>query len=92
MSQKRSLNSFKWLNKTSSCTEDFIKNYNENSYLVHFLEAVSKRIAWTSWLSSIFTRENKNWICYSHKKFKVSIRITELHRLITFNQKAINNN
>ena len=45
MSQKRSLNSFKWLNKTSSCTEDFIKNYNENSYLVHFLEAVSKRIA-----------------------------------------------
>ena len=47
--------------KTSSCTEDFIKNYNENSDLVYFLETVSKRIAWNSWLSSIFTRENKNW-------------------------------
>ena len=47
--------------KTSSCTKDFIKNYNENSDLVYFLETVSKKIAWTSWLSSIFTGENKNW-------------------------------
>ena len=30
--------------KTSSCTEDFIKNYNENSDLVDFLELFPKEL------------------------------------------------
>ena len=38
MSQKIPINSFKWIKDTSQCNEDFIKNYNEESYRGYFLE------------------------------------------------------
>ena len=38
MSQKLSLNGFKWEDDLSRLNEDFIKNYNENSDLGYFLE------------------------------------------------------
>ena len=38
MSQKLSLNGFKWEDDLSRLNEDFIKNYNENSGLGYFLE------------------------------------------------------
>ena len=48
MSQKLLLNGFQWVNDLSSrFNEDFIKNYNENSHVGHFLE-VSEKIIWFS--------------------------------------------
>ena len=38
MSQKLPVNAFKWQNDLSRFNEDFIKNYNENSDVVYFLE------------------------------------------------------
>ena len=38
MSKKLSVNGFKWENDLSRFNEDFIKNYNENSDIGHFLE------------------------------------------------------
>ena len=38
MSQKLSVNGFKWEDDLSRLNEDFIKNYNENSGLGYFLE------------------------------------------------------
>ena len=38
ISQKLPLNSFKWVKKLSKFDEPFIKNYNENSNKVYFLE------------------------------------------------------
>ena len=38
MTQKLSINGFKWAEKTSQLNEDFIKNYNENSDIECFFE------------------------------------------------------
>ena len=38
MSQKLPVNGFKWENDLSKFNENFIKNYNENSDVVYFLE------------------------------------------------------
>ena len=38
MSQKLLRNNFKWVEDTSIINEDFIKNYNENSYKGYILE------------------------------------------------------
>ena len=38
MSQKLSVNGFKWVKKLSRFNEIFIKNYNENSNTGYFLE------------------------------------------------------
>ena len=38
MSQKLSVNNFKWINDTSQFNEDFIKNYNEEGGGGCFLE------------------------------------------------------
>ena len=38
MSQKLSVNGFMWDKYLSDFTEDFLKNYNENCYVGHFLE------------------------------------------------------
>ena len=38
MSKKLPVNGFKWENDLSRFNEDFIKNYNENSDVGHFLE------------------------------------------------------
>ena len=38
MSQKLSVNNFKWINDTSQFNEDFIKNYNEEGGEGCFLE------------------------------------------------------
>ena len=38
MSQKLPVNGFKWVEKLSRLNERFIKNYNENSDIGHFLE------------------------------------------------------
>ena len=38
MSQKLSVKGFRWVNDVSRFNEDFIKNYNENSYVEYFLE------------------------------------------------------
>ena len=38
MSQKLSVKCFRWVNDVSRFNEDFIKNYNENSYVEYFLE------------------------------------------------------
>ena len=38
MSQKVSVNGFKWVTKLSRFKERFIKNYNENGDMVYFLE------------------------------------------------------
>ena len=40
MSQKLSVNNFKWIKDTSQFNEDFIKNYNEESDKGYFLEVV----------------------------------------------------
>ena len=39
MSQKLPVNTFEWMEDTSQFNEDFIKNYNEESNEVYFLEA-----------------------------------------------------
>ena len=39
MSQKMSVNGFKWIKKISMFNEDFIKNYYENSNKGYILEA-----------------------------------------------------
>ena len=38
MSQNLPVNNFKWIKDTSQFNEDFIKNYNEESYEGYFLE------------------------------------------------------
>ena len=38
MSQKLSVVNFEWIKGTSQFNEDFIKNYNEESYEGYFLE------------------------------------------------------
>ena len=38
MSQKFQIIKFEWIADTSQCTEDFIKNYNEESDEGYFLE------------------------------------------------------
>ena len=38
MSQKLSVNSFKWVENLSKFNEDFVKKYDENSNTVYFLE------------------------------------------------------
>ena len=38
MSQKLPVNNFKWVEYISKINEEFIKNYNENSYKVYILE------------------------------------------------------
>ena len=38
MSQMLSVNKFEWIEETSQFNEDFIKNYNEESHEVYFLE------------------------------------------------------
>ena len=38
MPQKLPVNNFEWIKATSQFNEDFIKNYNEESYEGHFLE------------------------------------------------------
>ena len=38
MSQMLSVNKFEWIEETSQFNEDFIKNYNEESDEVYFLE------------------------------------------------------
>ena len=38
MSQKLPLSTFEWIKDTSQFNEDFIKNYNEESNVGHFLE------------------------------------------------------
>ena len=38
MSQKLSIRNFKWMNGLSIFTEDFIKNYNENSDIGYIFE------------------------------------------------------
>ena len=38
MSQKLPKNNFKWVEDTSRINEEFIKNYNENSYKEYILE------------------------------------------------------
>ena len=38
MSQKFPVNNFEWINDTYQFNEDFIKNYNEESDEVYFLE------------------------------------------------------
>ena len=38
MSQKLSVNSFKWIEETFQFNEDFIKNFNEDSDIRYFLE------------------------------------------------------
>ena len=38
MSQKRPTNGFKWVEDLSQFNEDFIKKYDENSYIGYFLE------------------------------------------------------
>ena len=38
MSQKLPVNNFEWIKDTSQFNEDFIKNYNEESDEVYFLE------------------------------------------------------
>ena len=38
MSQMLSVNKFEWIEETSQFNEDFIKNYNEESHEVDFLE------------------------------------------------------
>ena len=38
MSQKLLKNNFKWVEDTSTINEEFIKNYNENSYKGYILE------------------------------------------------------
>ena len=39
MSQKLPVNNFEWVKNTSWFNEDFIRNYNEESYKEYFLEA-----------------------------------------------------
>ena len=39
MSQKLPTNSFKWVEDLSQFNEDFIKKYDENSYILYFFEA-----------------------------------------------------
>ena len=38
MSQKLSVDGFKWVENTSQFNKDFIKNYNEDNDRGHFLE------------------------------------------------------
>ena len=38
MSQKLTVNNFKWVEDISRINEEFIKNYNENSYKRYILE------------------------------------------------------
>ena len=38
MSQKRPVNKLEWIEDTSQCNEDFVKNYNEESHERYFLE------------------------------------------------------
>ena len=38
MSKKHPVNNFEWIKDTSQFNEDFIKNYNEESYGGYFLE------------------------------------------------------
>ena len=38
MSQKLSVNSFKWVEDISRFNEDFIKSYNDNNYERYFFE------------------------------------------------------
>ena len=38
MSQKLPVNGFRWVNNVSIFNKDFMKNYNENSYVEYFLE------------------------------------------------------
>ena len=42
MSQKLPRNNFKWVEDTSIINEEFIKNYNENSYKGYILEVDAK--------------------------------------------------
>ena len=42
MSQKLPVNNFKWVEGTSRINEEFIKNYNENSYKGYILEVEVK--------------------------------------------------
>ena len=39
MSQKLSLDDFKWVKETSQVNEDFMKSYNEDSDIGYFIEA-----------------------------------------------------
>ena len=39
MSQKLPTNGFKWVEDLSQFNEDFIKKYDENSYILYFFEA-----------------------------------------------------
>ena len=38
MPQKHPVNNFEWMKDTCQFNEDFIKNYNEKSYKIYFLE------------------------------------------------------
>ena len=40
ISQKLPVNNFEWIEETSQFYEDFIKNYNEESYERYFLEVM----------------------------------------------------
>ena len=46
MSQKLPVNYFKWVESNSQINEDFIKTYNEDSSIEHFIEGkISRKIA-----------------------------------------------
>ena len=55
MSQKFSVINFEWIKGTSQFNEDFIKNYNEESYEGYFLEV------YVQYLEKLHNLYNENW-------------------------------
>ena len=84
MSQKLPVNNFEWIKDDSQFNEDFIENCSEESNERYFLEADvqyhQKLLEFHNHLPFLPERmkiekvEKLYMLCYTHKKFKASIK------------------
>ena len=89
MSQKLPTFNFKWVEDTSQFNEDFIKNYkSEEGYFlkvhVQYLEKLYELHSYLTFLPEkkklkkgkkpVINLHGKSLICYTHKKFKTSVK------------------
>ena len=90
MPQKLSVDNFEWIKETSRFNEDFVKKLYWRKWWRIFPWSwcsISWKITRTSGWFTIFTTKNengksrlvanlhdKNWICFTYKKFKTSVK------------------
>ena len=96
MSEKLPVNNFKWVEDTTKINEEFIKNYNENSYKGYILEVdvkYPKKLhdlhSDLPFLPKIIKIDNcKKLVCNLHNKKNHGLKLKRVHRIIEFSQKA----